>query len=388
MSAVTVVTPQNMVEFITTGKVSATEELPPTRRERLALKRSGTPEAKSEPKVEAKKEPDAKPAEKAEPKFEVKIEAKDAKSPVNDSEKLDDKPKPAVKESPADAMSADAMSADEVDENGLTAAQRAEYTERVRKTIGEKHRRAKEAEEFATLQRQLRLDAEKRVKELEAELAKAKPKAEPAPTKAKADKPKPEDFANVAEYTDALTDWKIDQREAQRAQKQTETEQAERESKASQTWQTRLAAAVEANPEFMTTVQKAFTPEERVAKSVMTYIEESDLGPQLLFRLATHADELATFRSLNAEKAIGYLGRLEAKLESAKAPKEEPKPKEEPAPKVEAKVEPAPVKNVSKAPPPVDTSVGSGESVRKDPSEMTTEEYLAHRKSQRRAQAR
>lgn len=332
----TVVTSENMAEFIQTGKLEPSkEQLPPLRREVIQLKRT----------------------------------APEQKAAADDSKKLDDQNKTEVKPPPTGAKPA------ELDEDGFSEAERAEYTAKVRKTMGEKHRRAKEAEEFAEFQRAERLKAEKRVAELEAEL-KGKAK-EPEPTKAPAGKPKPEDFANVAEYTDALTDWKIDQREAAKAQKQQEAEESARQTKASETWQTRMAAVMEANPDFMPTVSAAFNESNsRVAKSVMTYIEESELGPQLLFRLATHADELATFRSLTAEKAIGFLGRLEAKLEAPKAdPKPEPKP--EPAPK-----------NVSKAPAPIDTSRVLAEPVTKDPRDMNTQEYLAYKRSQRRARAR
>ena len=104
--AVTVVTSENMAEFIQTGKLEPSkEQLPPLRREVIQLKRT----------------------------------APEQKAAADDSKKLDDQNKTEVKPPPAGAKPA------ELDEDGFSEAERAEYTAKVRKTMGEKHRRAKEA---------------------------------------------------------------------------------------------------------------------------------------------------------------------------------------------------------------------------------------------------
>jgi len=331
--AAVVVTSHGLQQLAQTGKAEPTEALPPMRREVIALKRAGTP-------------------------------------PLDPSVKVDDPPKDGVQANGAAPTARPAPK--ELSEEDLP--------EHARKVIGKKHREMKEATEFAEFQRLGRLTAEKRVQELEAQLAKATPAKTEEPNRAPADKPKPEDFANVAEYTDALTDWKLEQRDQQRAHKQAESEEATRQTKASETWQTRLAAVMESNPDFESVVTTAFNGADgKIAKTVIDYIEESEVGPQLLYHLANHADEYATFRSLPAAKAIGFLGRLEAKLEAGAQASKDPAPKPQAA---------APVKKVSQAPAPIDTSVGSAEVVRKDPGEMTTQEYLAMKRSERKSRAR
>lgn len=373
--AVQVVTPQNMIELITTGRVERPADQAPSRRETIALKRDGkAPPPAAAAAVVAPNKVDGKSEAKPEPK-EAEPPKEEPKTPLNLSEKVDDKGKAAVKDAGADPSAKPTLK--DIPEDQLP--------EHVRKIIGKKHREMKEATEFAEFQRLGRLTAEKRVADLEAQLAKAKPAPTTEPARAGVE-PQPEDFPNVAAYTKALVKWEREQADQQRTQLQAQEVDDERESKASENWQTRYAAAIEADPEFEDRLRTAFKPNEKpVAKAVMTYIKESEVGPQLLNRLATHPDEMATFRSLNAERAIGFLGRLEEKLEAKPVPTEEPAPKEEQAPKVAAKPEPPPAKNVSKAPPPVDTSVGSGEPLRKDPADMSTQEYLAHRKALRRA---
>ncbi len=369
MSA-TVVTPQNLAELATTGRVTPALEMPPTTRERIALKRAGkempSTEVKPAPKVEPVKEEPAAKSEVVKP---------------DDSKKVDDKPKPAVKDTHAEPSASKPKT--ELSEDDLP--------ERARKVIGSKHRQMKEAEEFAELQRKLRLDAEKRVKELEADLAKAKPaeKTEPAGRKAAEDaEPKPEDFANVADYAKAFARWDRQQADRERAQQEAEQAASKHQKKAAETWQERLDAYRETYPEFDDLVGSSPLAKQELPNRVIAAIQESELGPQLLRHLAETPADWAALRELNADKAIKFLGRLEAKLETPPAKDPEPEPKAEvktdPPPK---EVKPDPVKNVSKAPPPTDTTVGTGEPFKKDERDMTTEEFLAHRRAQRKARS-
>lgn len=353
----TVVTPANLTELATTGRVTPDKDLPPTTREVIALKKAGKEPPKTEFKAELPKET---------PKAET--------APADDSKKLDDSGKPAVKDTRAEPSAS----------KPKTEPSEDDLPERARKVIGNKHRQMKEAEEFAELQRRLRLDAEKRVKDLEAELAgKAKPKEDPKPSRAEGDKPKPEDYPNVAEYTDALTDWKLDQRDKQRTQKQADDAETSRQTKAAQSWQKRLDAYREEYPEFDDLIAGSPLAKQELPNRVIGAIQESDVGPQLLRHLAETPADWAALRELNADKAIKFLGRLEAKLEAPKEKDPDPTEVKKDPPKDEPKPDPA--KNVSKAPPPTDTSVGSGEPIEKDPSKMSTQEYLAWKRAQRRA---
>ncbi|MDE2021001.1 MAG: hypothetical protein KGJ13_11745, partial [Patescibacteria group bacterium] len=149
---------------------------------------------KSEAKADEKLE-DEKPEEKTEAKDEEKAEAKD------DEKKEETDP-------------------DDVEgEDGLTPRQKRDFTPRMLKTIGKKHRQMKEAEEFAAAQYNERKLAEQRAAELERQLAAARPQVEEQQQVQK--EPQPDDFKTQKEYLDAVVDYKVAQqiavRESQRA---------------------------------------------------------------------------------------------------------------------------------------------------------------------------
>lgn len=253
------------------------------------------------------------------------------------------------------------------DENGLTPEERARFTEQISQKIGAKHRQMKEAEEFGRTQYLERLEAEKRAEALEKENNELKQKSRPAPAAEKV-QPKPEDFTTVAEYTDALTDWKVDRKFAEREQQQIEAQaraQAEANDKA---FKARLAATMKEIPDY----QEVVDGTDAIARHhILNYLLESEVGPKLQYHLAKHPDVLDRLNSLSPIKAIAELGKLEDKLDT----------------KVEPKADTAKLNglSVSQAPAPITPIDGKATPVHKDPATMSIQELRAYEREREAA---
>lgn len=318
-----VVTSENFQQFVETGKVP--EFKPPV--------------ASTDAKVV---EPAKEPARAADGTFtEVK------------TDKVDDKAAPVAE-----------------DDDGLTPDEKARFTEQISKKIGAKHRQMKEAEEFGRTQYLERLAAEKRAEALEQENTELKQKSRPAPAAEKT-QPKPEDFTTVAEYTDALTDWKVEKKFAEREQQIADAKAKSEADASTKAFQTRLAATIKEIPDY----QEVIDGSNAIARHhILNYLIESDIGPKLQYHLAKNPDVLDRLNQLSPIKAIAELGKLETKLES---------PVEK---KAEAKLNS--VAPVSQAPAPITPIDGKSTPVHKDPSTMTIKELREYERAREAAKRR
>jgi hypothetical protein len=250
----------------------------------------------------------------------------------------------------------------------------------VRRKIDKKHRQMKEAEEFARSEALRALAAERRAEQLERELEAYRKKSGPAPVQTEAhSEPKPEDFATVAEYTDALVKYRVEQTLREERAK-AERDAAEREkAERARTFGERLNAAKSKYDDFedvLTSIRG--TELDRVHADVTEYIQESEHGPDLLYHLAKHPDVLDRLRKLSPRRFIAELGKLEAKWE------EQTPPAKEETPTLSDVATPAP-RPVSKAPPPIAPLDTAGIApVSKKPEEMTVAELREFRRQQER----
>lgn len=126
-------------------------------------------------------------------------------------------------------------------------------------------------------------------------------------------KPKPEDFDTYEAYTEALTDWKLEQRERERARQEAERQVFE-------TWLARIEAARQAHPDFDEVVDSD-TP---VSAAMQQAILESEQGAEIAYWLGKHPEEAARIAKLPPIAAIREIGRIEASL-NPKAPSPKPK---------------------------------------------------------------
>jgi hypothetical protein len=189
-------------------------------------------------------------------------------------------------------------------------------------------------------------------------------------TPAKSDpagKPSPDSFETHAEYVEALTDWKIEERERvareTAARSKLETEQKSLMSAHSE----RVKSFAEKTEDFQDVLRSV--DDVRISPTVAELLVSSDNGPELMYELAKNRAEYERINALNPLAAARELGKLDAKLAAIKAPASEPK-------------EP---KTITKAPKPIAPVSGKGGVVEKsihDPN-LSQREYEALRAKQR-----
>lgn len=192
-----------------------------------------------------------------------------------------------------------------------------------------------------------------------------KPKAEDAPPK----KPDPKDFETYDEYSEALTDWKVDEK----LRKVEETRQAEtKRSQFKEAQQTK----VQRYEEGIEQAQKDFEDFDEVIEDydgpltigMQQALLDSDMGPQVAYHIAKNpklGEKMAGMTILQLNKEVA---KIEARLEKSGKGSGEGKA----------------TKKTSKSPPPIDPVKGSSKS-KKSPDDQSYEEYLKEREQRRRS---
>lgn len=203
----------------------------------------------------------------------------------------------------------------------------------------------------------------------------------PEEAKAKAyDKPKPkiDDFDSIEKWTEALTDWtenklRHDMAENSRvARFSVENEQRTRNINALLSKHNeRLEAFKVVQKDFDAVARKAVADGLPVNPLMEQHFVQSELGPQLMYYLATHPNECKQMAALNAGQTLVALGRLEAKLEGQKK-------------NPQGKVAPVPVKNKQNNQRPTAPAVvrGGNPKTAKRVEDMSQAEYNEMRRKQ------
>lgn len=164
-----------------------------------------------------------------------------------------------------------------------------------------------------------RKEAEAKAQELEARLAAYEKQKETTQVEApKANqKPAPENFVDAFEYAEALAEWSANQALERREQEIKQKEiQAQRDT-VIKTWAEKLEATKAELPDYEDMVASSTVV---VNDAVRDAIIESDLGPRILYELASD-DELAEkLTSMSIPGALKLIGKLEAKFEKTEEP--------------------------------------------------------------------
>ncbi len=332
-----VVTPENQVEFLTTGKVP---EFKP-------------PEA-------------AKDAGKETAKANGTTTDTDKAATASTEAKADDASKTEQPRGEDGKFKAEAKADGADDED-------AQLSEKIRKIIGKKHRQMMEAQEFATGEGRKAIAAERRVAELEAEIKALRGgKADGSAGEGEGsdpDEPKPSDFKTVGEYTRALVKYEAKKAgEAGRAQAEQNRQKGEAD-EAVASFAQRQEAFKKSAPDYEEVIGDCDLELHNVG---MQYLVESESGPALAYHLAKNPDEITRLKKLSPTRVLAELGKLEAKLEKSAAPK--------PAAAASSP-------ETSRAPAPIQPLEGKQATVETDPSKMNFQQLRAHRlqEAQKRA---
>lgn len=158
--------------------------------------------------------------------------------------------------------------------------------------------------------------------------------------KSASDKPKPEDFETHAEFVDALTDWKIEQRDKAKEEQSQKAKLKTEHEKIVESHQARVKAFAEKTDDFEDVLESV--DDVVPSPAVENLIVSSENGPELMYELAKNREEFLRINKLPPLQAAVAIGRLEAKLQKSSEEK--------------------PIKKITKAPKPI-TPVGTKGSV-------------------------
>lgn len=209
-----------------------------------------------------------------------------------------------------------------------------------------------------------KLTTEKR--ELEARLAEltaGKPAEKPAET-AKPDaadgKPQLEKFESYEDYVEALTDWKLAQREAAAAEKAKADAEKQQRAELAKSWQARQDAVRAKYDDYDEVVGQEIP----ITGVMQQALLESDHGAELAYWLGSNPAEAEQIAKLGPVAAIKALAKIEDSLSGGSA---EPPAK--------------PKRRASSAPEPISPVGARGSAATKDPDKMTFQEYKAWREA-------
>lgn len=132
-------------------------------------------------------------------------------------------------------------------------------------------------------------------------------------------KPDPAQYASNQEYWEALTDWKIDQRERTRSAHDAEQREATARQTAQQQWAQREAEGRDTYDDYDEVVSR-LSLASTVAPIVADTFRESDVGHALLYYLGQHPKEVQHLNSLTPLAAARWLGQLETRVVTPTAP--------------------------------------------------------------------
>jgi len=231
-----------------------------------------------------------------------------------------------VEETPESEPAVEAQAESEPEaENEAEVTDKPKQNPKLEKRFSELTKRAKQAE------------AEKQA--LEARLQELESKVAPAPQQIEQDilgeKPQASQFQDAFEYAEALAEWSAEkalvERDKQEQQRKVEIERQE----VIKSWTSKLEKAKAELPDFDEMVASSKV---QVRDEVRDAILESDVGPQILYQLASDDDLAQRISSLPVNKALKELGKLEVQFERKEAPAEV---KSEPVARTKA---PAPIK--------------------------------------------
>jgi hypothetical protein len=126
--------------------------------------------------------------------------------------------------------------------------------------------------------------------------------------------PKAEDFTDAFEYAQKLAKWSATEALKDRDRADVAAKQKAASESVVAGWTARLSAAKTDIPDFDEMVASS---EVQVSNEVRDAIIESDVGPRILYHLAENEEDAVKLSGMTQGAALRFIGRLEAKYETA-----------------------------------------------------------------------
>lgn len=215
-----------------------------------------------------------------------------------------------VDESPSEPAAKDGQNEPKLADDEATGTEEKKQNPKLEKRFSELTKARKEAEAQATEERTKREGLEARLAALESIKA---PNQAPESNR----EPQPDDYKDAFEYAKELSKWSAEQALLKREQEVKQKEVEAKREKVISTWQQKLEATKAELPDYEVMVASSTVS---VNDTVRDAILESDVGPRILYELASD-DELAEkLTGLTTAGALKLIGKLEAQFEKTDAP--------------------------------------------------------------------
>jgi hypothetical protein len=215
-----------------------------------------------------------------------------------------------VDENPSEPAAKDGQNEPKLADDEATGIEEKKQNPKLEKRFSELTKARKEAEAQATEERTKREGLEARLAALESIKA---PNQAPESNQ----KPTPDSFKDAFEYAEALADWSAEQALVRREQEVKQKEVEAKREKVISTWQQKLETTKAELPDY----------EEMVASSTVTVndtvrdaILESDVGPRILYELASDDEMAEKLSTMTTSSALKLIGKLEAQFEKTEEP--------------------------------------------------------------------
>ena len=215
-----------------------------------------------------------------------------------------------VDENPSEPAAQDGQSEPRLADDEATGTEEKKQNPKLEKRFSELTKARKEAEAQAAEERTKREGLEARLAALE---------SVKAPTQAPESnqKPTPDNFKDAFEYAEALADWSAEQALVRREQEVKQKEVEAKREKVISTWQQKLEATKAELPDYEDMVASSTVT---VNDTVRDAILESEVGPRILYELASDDEMAEKLSTMTTSSALKLIGKLEAQFEKTEAP--------------------------------------------------------------------
>jgi hypothetical protein len=228
----------------------------------------------------------------------------------------EDQSEAVVDENPTEPVDTDSESGQSEEDPETKTTEERKQNPKLEKRFSELTKARKLAEENAASERQQRETLEARLREYEEKSAPAQQDSSPIGNEPRADQ-----FDDAFEYAKALAEWSAEKALYDRDQQDANRKAQEAQDKVLQSWRERLEKAKETLPDFDDMVASATV---QIENTVRDAILESDVGPQILYELASDEEYAQKVAAMPVAKALKEIGKLEARLEKQETVEEKP----------------------------------------------------------------
>ncbi|MGO4212177.1 hypothetical protein AB4Y89_21595 [Terriglobus sp. 2YAB30_2] len=137
-------------------------------------------------------------------------------------------------------------------------------------------------------------------------------------------KPSPDHFETQAGYLEALTDWKVEQRERAHEARHQQQQEVHRRQAQQDNFLAREDGFRDAAPDYDAVIAQAIASDTPMSPALWTEVQDHEHGPALLYYLAQNPADAERLAAMSSNQVAREIGRLEARfVPSADTPRQQ-----------------------------------------------------------------